>query len=121
MKQKGASCSICITEFNHYALLSCFDKLMLRELFYNVLKVDVKDLLLTFPEETTLYISTKSKQPSVTFVYSNAAKRINGTPHQIVASPQSHQLPSAHSREMTQLKLASPTSLTSPKRSLEQH
>jgi hypothetical protein len=54
MQQKGA-CSTYVTEFNHYALLSRFDELALRELFYDGLKDGVKDLLLTLPDITSLY------------------------------------------------------------------
>jgi hypothetical protein len=49
MQQKGA-CSAYVTEFNHYALLSRFDKLVLRELFYDGLKDGVTDLFLTLPD-----------------------------------------------------------------------
>jgi hypothetical protein len=59
MKQEGA-CSFYVTKFNHYALLTQFDKLALKEFFYDGLKEGVKDLLLMLSKVTTLYMYCRS-------------------------------------------------------------
>jgi hypothetical protein len=76
---------IYITKFNHYALLRQFDELTLKQLFYDRLKEEVKNILLTLPEVTTLYEYPK-KQSCVTFDCSKAAKSANGICLQIELS-----------------------------------